>query len=414
MIKSLLALALLTVVDPVTGPVGAGDLVPPTAAVYRNLAAFDLQEITVADAPDVQLEVQLGSFSNPYGLPLGFSHPVIDIYLGGGEHGVAELLPGHGMRLPEGELWSAAFRLTGDAARGYQVLPDGSVQEFLPAVELVADRLFVSADIPAIRSPRLAALVGLYDPFQETGWRPLAAQPNAWAFSSSEQVFPVLDVLAIDEAAQVASLLSGILPVTEASTPGEPKTLWLLLMASGIALAGAGLLLRMRAGRLAPVAYTFTEAVVVATGVVDRPEQTRGASPSEIEAARKRLLAGTDVAADVDEDVDADPEADVAADVDADVNADVEAAGETPTVAAAVPVADDDPVTEVGLPAIEPVADDIFSFPDERQSFEIDWEQDTWLEEEPGDAGDHYESGRVHQPEAEDDSIAGSGEDVSG
>jgi hypothetical protein len=297
MINSLFILALLTVVDPASGPAGVGDLTPPTAAVYRNLSVFDLQEIMVLKGTTVQLEVKLGSFSNPYNLPLGFSHPVVDIYLGGGEHGTAELLPGHGMRLPEGELWSVAFRLTGDNARGYRVLPGGEVEEFTPEVTLAADRLSIGTDIPVIDRPRLAALVGLYDPFQETGWRPLANQPNAWAFSAAEQVFPVLDILAIDEAAQTAALASGILPVTEASSPVESKTLWLLLMASGIGVAGTGLLLRSRTGRdrtvilPEPALSVITEGEIVPVDEA-RPEaalQTRGASPDEIEAARARL-----------------------------------------------------------------------------------------------------------------------------
>lgn len=383
MIKSLLILAFLTVVDPVTGPVGTGDLVPPTAAVYRNLAAFDLQEITVLDAPTVQLELQLGSFSNPYGLPLGFSHPVIDVYLGGGEYGLTELLPGHGMRLPEGELWSVAFRLTGDAARGYQVLADGTVQEFVPAVELVAGRLLVSTDLPAISSPRVAALVGLYDPFQETGWRPLAVQPNAWAFSSSEQIFPVLDVLAIDESAQQASLLSGILPVTEASSPGDPKTLWLMLMASGIAIAGAGLLLRTRTGRqLADASaglYTYTEAVVVADS--NRPEQTRGASQAEVAEARERLAAEAEV-----ESVESAAEL-------------VTAASTTPTTDTAAAVEEAEPLEEAE-PQLKVSSSliDIFDFPDDRQSFEVDWEPATWLDMETVELEDHAEAASEDSP----------------
>lgn len=246
MIKFAFILALLTVTDPVTGPAGAGGLTPPTAAVYRNLAAFDLQEITVLDADTVQLELQMASFSNPYGLPLGFSHPIIDIYLGGREPGRSELLPGHGMRLPQDEQWHVAFRLNGDSARGYEVQADGEVREFSPAVELDGDRLLISTAVPALANPRIAALVGLYDPFQESGWRPLASHPSAWAFSGGDQIFPVLDVLALDEDAQRAALLSGILPVTEASTPPVSKALWLLFMAAGLTIAGAGLLLRTR------------------------------------------------------------------------------------------------------------------------------------------------------------------------
>jgi hypothetical protein len=395
MINSFILLALLTVVDPVTGPVGAGDLTPPTAAVYRNLSVFDLQEVTVLDGSTVQLEVKLGSFGNPYGLPLGFSHPVIDIYLGGGTHGTAELLPGHGMRLPEGELWSVAFRLTGDSARGYQVLADGMVQEFTPAVELAADRLSVRTDIPVIASPRVAALVGLYDPFQETGWRPLTAQPNAWAFSSREQAFPVLDVLAIDEAAQATSLLSGILPVTEASSVAESKTLWLLLMASGIAIAGGGLLLRSRAGRpeavLLPEAdFTITskdelipavpapaenvpggEATEEAEAVQEiRILPARGASQEEIDAARARLAAE---AAEQQPDSPAPPEK---------------------TQDSMDSVRDSAEPAEAGRQDPEPA-------PVDRQAFVIDWDQDSWLD------GEDVEFPAVSDPDAAQDEDAG-------
>ena len=103
MLRSLLLLALVTVVDPVPGPSAVDSLTAPTGAMYRSLSPFDLRTARVLDEETVTVELEMASYANPLGLPLGFSHPIIEVYLGGGEFGVESLLPGSMMSLPEGE-----------------------------------------------------------------------------------------------------------------------------------------------------------------------------------------------------------------------------------------------------------------------------------------------------------------------
>lgn len=243
MIPSLLMLALLTVTDPVNGPAGADTLTAPTSAMYRNLAPFDIQEVAILDEETLELRLSMGSWSNPLGLENGFSHPIIEIYVGGGESGSAELLPGSGMVLPDGETWTVALQLTGDRARGWHASSSG-VDEFEPVLQFVDDHLYVLTGLDRIEEPRLAAISGLYSPFHQSGWRPVEATESAWAFSGPAQQFPVVDVLALNQEAQSAALTGGVLPVTEVNLIENPNTVWFALMAAGIAVAGVGLVLR--------------------------------------------------------------------------------------------------------------------------------------------------------------------------
>src|SRR5690606_10968933 len=123
------------------------------------------------------------------------------------------------------------------------------MREFEPALEMADGWLYVSTDAAAPENPGSAAMTGLYSPFHVTGWRPLADEPSPWTFSSDSLVLPVVDVLALTEEAQLAALSTGVLPVTQVSPVPRSNTIWLALMAVGIALAGAGLLWRNAAGR---------------------------------------------------------------------------------------------------------------------------------------------------------------------
>ena len=331
MISSLLMIALLTVTDPVGGPAGAGTLTAPTSAMYRNLAPFDIREIAVLDEEHLELRLEMGAWSNPLALENGFSHPIIEIYIGGGEHGNSDLLPGSGMLLPDGESWTVAFQLTGDRARGWFVDASG-VNEFEPSLQLLDDHLYVITEQPRIETPRLAAVSGLYSPFHQSGWRPLETAESAWAFSSAEQQFPVVDVLALNQEAQAAALSGGVLPVTEVNLIENPNTVWFALMAAGIAVAGAGLIIRGIGSRPAAVPGTDdtvpedeaaerTAARLAAVMAADSEEESRReaaeAPELEEEPGEDELSQadGVPVAADFDEEETADV-IEVADDVD--------------------------------------------------------------------------------------------------
>lgn len=284
MIPLFLSLALLTVTDPAPGPTGASVLTAPSSAMYRNLAPFDLREVSVLDSDTLELRLELGAWANPLGLDNGFSHPIIEIYLGSAEPGLTGLLPGSGMRLPDGESWTVALQLTGDYARGWFVSGQEQVP-FEPELQLIDDHLFVMTGLPRIENPRVAAMTGLYSPFHETGWRPLESDLSPWAFSSAEQVFPVVDVLALDVDAQLTALSGGILPVTEVNTIENPNTVWFALMAGGIALAGIGLVLRGLSG---------TPAAETGTAARETAEEPHEEDVAERTAARLSALVASD------------------------------------------------------------------------------------------------------------------------
>ncbi|MEX2535776.1 MAG: glucodextranase DOMON-like domain-containing protein [Trueperaceae bacterium] len=242
MFESLLVAALLTVSDPSGDVTGGGTLSPPSAAVYRNLATFDLRQVTVTDDPQLTLVIEMGSLSNPFELPLDFSLPVIEVYVSGDEGGRAELLSGSGMRLAPQQVWELAVRLTGEEATAYRAT-GGGTETATPEVTSDGNSLVVATPFPRPERPRLYAITGLYDLFGATPWRPVDDQESPWAFSSDSQRRPVVDVLARDEAAQRQALESGVL-TPMGGRMATTGAIWLILMAVGLLLSLLGIAVR--------------------------------------------------------------------------------------------------------------------------------------------------------------------------
>lgn len=266
-----LVLAALLLVDPSGDARGAGDLTPPTAAVYSSTAPFDLVEVEVLEASTLTLRVRLADRPNPGELVNGITLPVIDLYVDSDEGGQEELLPGPGLRMPAGRGWNVAIRVTGDAAFARRAT-DGSDVNHPVTVTPDGDALRIATPFAAPeRTPRVHALTGVYDAFDADAWRPLTRSPSPWAFSSETARFPVVDLLAEDDAAQQAALRSGVLPLGRSPEPAAP---WLVLMVLGLVIAVAGLLLRSRVGRSrvpadAPVATDADDAGTDGTRAYD-------------------------------------------------------------------------------------------------------------------------------------------------
>lgn len=258
MFEAFLIAAVLSVADPVGDVVGAGSLEPPTAAVYRNLAPFDLRRVTVTDDEQLTVLVELGSLTNPFELPLGFSLPVVEVYLEGGSGGRAELLEGSGMRLPNGRSWEVALRLTGEGAIAYRASEDGEVESVTPEVTVDGNILSVSTPFVRPSRVRIYAMTGLYDLFGATPWRPVEATESPWAFSDETQRTPVVDVLTEDAAAQRQSLETGVL-VAGGSRATARGAVWLVLMAVGLLVALAGIAMRSFSRRVAVPAAQDSE-----------------------------------------------------------------------------------------------------------------------------------------------------------
>jgi hypothetical protein len=286
----LVVAAMMSVTDPAGDVAGDGSLRAPTAAVYRNLTTLDLHNVSVTDDRRLTLTIELGSLANPFELPLGFSMPVIEVYLGNDEPGRRELLAGSGMRLPGGHTWRVALRLTGEEATVYRAT-DGDVEEATADVVVDGNTLIVQTPFERPTRPRIYAMTGLYDLFGSSPWRPLESSESPWAFSSEAQRFPVVDVLARDEAAQRQALQTGVL-VARGSRNEVPGAFWLVLMALGLLLSLTGIAVRALARRddreaneRAPAeAETARAAVQAPTAVPSRESSVEPAERARIES----------------------------------------------------------------------------------------------------------------------------------
>ncbi len=247
--------ALLSFQDPAGDTFGNGTLAAPTATVFRNLSSFDLLGVEVLDTVNpatLELRFTFAALPNPLGLPNGFSLPITELYIEdeqdeneGETVGNPDLLPGSGMKLPDGASWHYAFRLSGDRVQAF-VAEDGAVTELSAAdgLELsVEDNVItLKTPLPRPEAPTLYGVVGAYSPFSASGWQSLSAVPAPWAFSSSQQTVPVVDVLAEDAGAQVRAVDSQILPALRRATPpaAPQENRWLLLVAGGVVVALVG------------------------------------------------------------------------------------------------------------------------------------------------------------------------------
>lgn len=247
MIAALALTTLLALTDAPNDAVGAGELSPPTSPVYRSAAAFDLVEVEALEENGrLAVAVELGALPDPFGLPLGFSLPVIDVYVDTGEGGAESPLAGLGLRLAEEARWRYAVRLTGDAATGYAAV-DAELREVPLEVELDGDRILVRTPFPVERVEGVAAAVGVYDPFGPTPWRPVEPDSSPWAFSGALAA-PVVDALAADAAAQRRALAGGTLPLVRAPRRLADGRLWLALAVIGLGVALYGAALRFGLG----------------------------------------------------------------------------------------------------------------------------------------------------------------------
>jgi hypothetical protein len=248
MVGALILATILSVTDPPGDAIGNGSLRPPTDVVFRTTAAFDVRRIDVFDTPEFSFAITFEQLSNPWELPYGFSLPIVEIYLAtGDEGGQADLLPGSGMSLAAGQQWNYAFRITGESFAMLAANPFGGdpidVTERLGA-ELYVEGNTLYVDTLLTRPSRfsLYGMVGGYDPFTESGWRPVRREPSPWSFSSDSQTVPVVEVIADTFELQVRAIDSGILPEIRAGTQTNS---WLLVAGLGTLIGVLGFAARL-------------------------------------------------------------------------------------------------------------------------------------------------------------------------
>lgn len=282
---SMFALAtLLTLTDPAGDALGTGTLSTPTATTMRDREAFDIVNVSVPEGEGFALTVGLGRASER------FPQAILEFYLSDteSEGGTATLLPGSGMRLPEGERWLYAVRLIGDSVQVFEGRSGQAVQ----VTEAAGARLEVSGTTFSLRTrlplPRhfsLYGVAGSYDPFSQTGWRQLRDEASPWGYAGS-QSYPVLDVVADSAALQAQALESGVLPEIRASFS---ESGWLLLSGAGVVLALGGLAVRLTLGQRGP-AWTLDKPQEEAATPSCPPLETPLA-PFDARARREALAA---------------------------------------------------------------------------------------------------------------------------
>jgi hypothetical protein len=246
-IHALILASLLTLHDPVGDAFGNGNLLPPTDVVFRTPGVFDAQLLEVPDTPTFSIRLTMGRLNNPWDLPYGFSLPIIEFYLDTGAEGERYLLPGSGMNLPPGTTWNYALRITGESlavlAPGIEAGQPIDITDSAGArLSVEGDTIIVTTELPRPTRFSLYGMVGSYDFFDPTGWRPVLPEPTAGAFGSPTQQVRAIDILAEDLESQARAIDTGILPEIR---PQARRDGWLQLMGLGVLLALVGV-----AGRL--------------------------------------------------------------------------------------------------------------------------------------------------------------------
>jgi hypothetical protein len=234
------------------GVAGGAALTPPTSPLHGAWGWYDLLEVAWSGASGGEageLRVTLAAVDVGGAGALGLRQPIVEVYLLGGA--VTEALPGSGLRFPSDAGWSQAVRVNAEGAWRWGA--DGGVERLEASIDGSTVRIVWPLPLPS--GARWIAISGVFDPFSPNGWRPFAAEPSPWTFSSPEIGPPVVDVLPGDAASWTRLRATGLLTLPGrggASLLG--RGVYLALMLLGLAVAIIGLVLRDRAGRVSGAA----------------------------------------------------------------------------------------------------------------------------------------------------------------
>jgi hypothetical protein len=235
--------ALLSFTDPQGDAYGDGSLQTPTASVNRTVGSLDLTGFELYDTETLGVSLTFASLTNPFNFPMGFSFPIIEVYIDDPESGGSvTLLPGSDMRLSPGSSWDYAFKLSGDYVRVFEA-SNGIIEiTDKSGVKLTTsgNTITLQSSLPRPENLLFYAVIGNYTPFNETGWMPTSPTSSPWAYWSESQTSPVVDVLASSIDQQRIAIQTGTLTSTKTQT--KPVNPWFFAMFGGITLALLGVI----------------------------------------------------------------------------------------------------------------------------------------------------------------------------
>lgn len=202
---------LFEMTDPVGDDHGPGSYTYPTNAQFEPFKGlFDLTSFKVMDGgKDVIFQLVFAEMTNPWNSPLGFSHPIINIYISQGREGgkTATHAEGAFVRFDPKHPWHFMVKAAGWPEYGQVVYgADGSehkagvVVQGNPAAKTV--NIFVSKDIigdPKDKAWGYYVLIGSQDGYGPDHFRPVVEKSGEWTIGGGSElnIEPnVMDLLA--------------------------------------------------------------------------------------------------------------------------------------------------------------------------------------------------------------------------
>jgi hypothetical protein len=263
---------------------------PPTSPVFADPAWYDLVALRWRDGIEPALEIELGAIDPAGQGAFGMRQPIIEVYVDDGSGGATELLPGSGLRMPDGDGWRTALRLTGDGAWWWRVDAEGGgvAPPLALPFEVEGRVVRVAWPLAVPEGARVYAISGVHDPFSVDGWRRFTEAPSPWAFAAEEPGPPVVDVLPGDAATWERMRATGMLQ--RATMPAGSRGplagwVWWLLMGLGMALAVGGVVWRAwRPAAATPIAAAPLPRTATAEAGDAAPEPRPAAEAGEAAA----------------------------------------------------------------------------------------------------------------------------------
>ncbi|MFP4015558.1 MAG: glucodextranase DOMON-like domain-containing protein [Halanaerobiales bacterium] len=221
---------LLEIEDPAYDDYGPGTYRYPTNEAFQDKGLFDIRYLSIRNSGDdeYQFKMVFSNLTDPWRSKLGFSLPLIEIYIGKQGSGITELYrEGANINLHPDYPWSTLLKVSGWWVRAYKPEDRNEEENIWDAENHPADlgvqdiNLDVKANtitfdinkeiIGDLENAHLYVLVGSYDPFGPGNFRTINDEVDSWHFfdlnqDNLEYAPRVLDIILPEGADQAAIL----------------------------------------------------------------------------------------------------------------------------------------------------------------------------------------------------------------